>query len=102
MVALDWSMAEEFGELKLVFPGVDRPPPIDRAAPVIKEAMAGFTADDKLLIAGDMDLVIFGAILAAKACNGQLTLLKWHGRDRRYFEVKFNNLLEIRDGKTEQ
>lgn len=87
MVPIDLSPAKKFGDLHIVFPGHDRPPPIADCADALKVAMATFTAADRLLIAGDIDLVVFAAILAAKACNGHLTLLKWHTRDRCYFEV---------------
>lgn len=88
MVKLDLSEAEQFGPLRFAFPGPDRPPPLDRAGPVLKQFMSDFRPDDRLLIAGDMDLVAFAAVLAAKATGGRLTLLKWHSRDRRYFEVE--------------
>lgn len=95
MVPFDLSEAEAFGELRFAFPGPDRPPPIAVAAPVIKEFMAGFRACDRLLIAGDLDLVVLAAMLGAKASGGKLTLLKWHSRDRAYFEVEVPNALLI-------
>lgn len=87
MVPTDLNAAKDFGELRIVFPGRDRPPPIHECADALKAAMARFRSCDRLLIAGDMDLVAFAAVLASKACGGRLTLLKWHGRDRCYHEV---------------
>lgn len=87
MVPVDLSRAKSFGDLHIVFPGTDRPPPIAQCADALKAAMARFKPADRLLIAGDMDLIAFAAVLAAKACKGQLTLLKWDGRERRYYEV---------------
>lgn len=87
MVPIDLNRAKPFGVVKVVFPGPDRPPPIAQCAETLKAAMAGFQACDRLLIAGDMDLVAFAAVLAAKATDGKLTLLKWDSRDRQYYEV---------------
>jgi len=87
MVPIDLNPAKEYGDLVVVFPGRDRPPPIDECADDLRAAMARFKPADRLLIAGDMDLLIFASILAAKAC-GTLVLLKWHSRDRHYQEIK--------------
>lgn len=88
MVKLNLDMAESFGSLRVVFPGEDRPPPIEVAAQKLRESMSAFRACDRLLLVGDMDLVAFAAVLAAKASNGHLVLLKWHSRERRYYEVE--------------
>lgn len=87
MVPIDLAPARKLGDVHIVLPGHDRPPPIEDCADDLKAAMARFTPADRLLIAGDMDLVVFAAILAAKACNGALVLLKWSARNRCYFEV---------------
>lgn len=91
MVPVDLTAAKTFGQLHIVFPGRDRPPPITACADELKAAMARFKPHDRLLIAGDMDLIVFAAVLAAKACGGKLTLLKWDGRERRYHEVSAPN-----------
>lgn len=87
MIKMNLNMAQSFGTLHVIFPGEDRPPCVAQGADVLKTEMANFRSCDRLLLVGDMDLVAFAAVLAAKATGGQLTLLKWHSRDRRYFEV---------------
>lgn len=88
MVPIDLTRARTYGRLKVVFPGTDRPPPITECVDRLRAAMAEFRPWDRLLIAGDMDLLAFAAVLAARAAGGNLTLLKWHTRDRAYEEVK--------------
>jgi hypothetical protein len=88
MVPINLNRARPYGKLRVIFPGANRPPPIDEAAPELKRVMAEFRPSDRLLIVGDMDLLAFAAVLAAKACDGQLTLLKWDGRLQDYLEVK--------------
>lgn len=86
LVPVDLSHAEEFGDLKVVFPG-DPPPPISECKDQLRKAMAAFRPCDRLIIVGDMDLLVFAAVLAAKATAGRLTLLKWDRVDHCYNEV---------------
>lgn len=88
MVALDMSPAEKFGDLRVIFPGQDRPPPAQEAMPILQNAMCAFRPDDYLVIAGDMDLVVWAAALALKTTSGTLRLLKWDSRQRQYDVVE--------------
>ena len=87
MEPLDLSPAKEHGELVVVFPGADRPPPAAQGLPELKRVMAGYTAADYLVVAGDMDLLVWAAALALKATGGRVNLLKWDSRGRRYEPV---------------
>ena len=84
MVALDMSPAKDYGELKVIFPGQDRPPCVAEAMPAIADAMGLFTENDYLVIAGDMDLLIWAAALALENTKGKVRLLRWDNRGRRY------------------
>lgn len=88
MFKMNLDMAERHGHLHVVFPGDERPPPIDECGEELKAVMSNFRSCDKLLLVGDMDLIAFAAVIAAKTTGGPLTLLKWDKRDRRYYEVK--------------
>lgn len=88
MVPRDLSKATEFGKLSVVFPGLDLPPPIEECSAKLAQAMKHFKPTDYLLLGGDMDLVVFAAVLAAKNTGGKLKLLKWDGRMRKYYEVE--------------
>lgn len=87
MIKMNLNMAQSFGTLNIIFPGEDRPPCVFDGMEKLKEEMAKFRPCDRLLLVGDMDLVAFAAVLAAQATGGKLTLLKWHSRERRYYEV---------------
>lgn len=84
MEPLDLSPAAEFGELRVIFPGSEPPPSLDEAVAPLGIALAGFTARDYLLIAGNMELVVWASFFAATACDGRMSLLKWDNRWRRY------------------
>lgn len=84
---MDLSAAEEHGNLRYVFPEDSVPPPIEDCMAKIIVAMKSYRPGDYLLLAGDMDLVCFAAVLAAKNTGGALKLLKWHKNQRRYCEV---------------
>jgi hypothetical protein len=84
MVPLDLTPAKQYGQLKLVLPGGNRPPPLTQAMPQLKETMAEFTDQDYLLLAGDMDLLVWAAALALRATGGRVKLLKFDNRTRLY------------------
>jgi hypothetical protein len=84
MTPVDLDPAKAFGELKILLPGHDRPPSAQEAFPVLKEAMCGFGPDDYLVVAGDMELLVWVAVLALKKTGGKLRLLKWDNRLHRY------------------
>ncbi len=84
MISVDMSPAAEHGELRVIFPGLDRPPSVAQALPAMRQTLAAFTPHDYLVLAGDMDLVVWASVLALKNTGGRLNLLKWDSRSRRY------------------
>jgi hypothetical protein len=84
MVPIDISKAERFGKMRLVFPGLDRPPPVDEAIPTLRTVLGVFKPTDYLVLAGDLDLVVFAAALALNATGGKINLLKWSNRLQDY------------------
>jgi hypothetical protein len=72
-----------------------RPPANEKAIGAIHRTLAKFTPDDYLVVAGDMDLVIWASYLALSRTNGRLKLLKWNNRLRNY------DLICAPDGLTE-
>lgn len=87
MVKREMDSGESFGELKVIFPGTDRPPASEQALPVLAREMASFRSIDYLVLAGDWDLVTWAAVLAARATKGKLQLLKWDNRGRCYSPI---------------
>lgn len=84
MVPFDLSAADRYGERVVVFPGGDRPPPAQEALPALECAMRSYTRADYLLVAGDMDLLVWASVLALRNTSGMLNLLRWNNRSRRY------------------
>ncbi len=84
MVALDLSPAEQFGRLRVVFPGPHQPPSGADAVPALRAAFGGYTPRDYLLIAGNMDLFAWAVLLAAHAARGKVKLLRWDNRRSGY------------------
>ena len=81
----DVKPAAEFGDIVFALPGRSRPPMDPETCLIeLREAMREFKASDYLAIAGDHQLVIWGAILAERASGGILNLLKWDNREHRY------------------
>ena len=79
MVPIDMSPAYKFGSLVTIFPGPDRPPPIADGIETMEKVLADFTEHDFLVVAGDMDLVVWAAMIAKPK-----KLLKWDSRRRCY------------------
>lgn len=83
-MALDFSSADIYGRRVVVFPDIDRSPPVEEAMPAVRQAMADFQPDDYLVIAGDMDLLIWAAAIALNNTGGRVNLLKWNNRSKAY------------------
>ena len=83
MEPLDMSPAEHYGEIVVAFPGLDRPPCSQQALPVLRRLFGDYKPSDYLIIAGDMDLLVWASYLAMRAA-GCLKLLRWNGRKRLY------------------
>jgi hypothetical protein len=84
MVRREMNVAESFGELKIIFPGTDRPPSSEKALPILAREMSLFSPLDYLVLVGDWELVTWAAVLAAKATKGKIKLLKWNSRAMNY------------------
>lgn len=84
MVPIDISKAAEYGPLRIVLPGLNRPPAAAQALGALKAAFAGFGTDDYLLLAGDMDLLVWASSLALRRTGGKLNLLRWNNRGCAY------------------
>ncbi len=87
MVPLNLKPAERFGNLKVIFPGVHLPPQGEAAAPGLIAGLRDFRPHDYLLVAGDMDLLVWAAMLATRASKAKLRLLKWD-RQRGEYDVR--------------
>jgi len=84
MVPFDLSSVDDYGERVVIFPGGNRPPPWAEAGPRLLETMTQFKETDFLVIAGDIDFLVWASVLALRATNGKLKLLRWNNRSTRY------------------
>lgn len=87
-VAMDLSPATEHGEIKIIFPGVGVVAPRGhRFVEGIRPHLGTFSPEDFLLMAGDLELVVWAAILIKEWTGQPPRLLKWNGREGRYVPV---------------
>lgn len=86
---VDLSCASEYGDLVFLLNTPERPPLDPEASlPVLRDKLKDFRPDDYLVLAGDMNLVVYASIIAARLTGGWLNLLRWHPRDRRYVSLQ--------------
>jgi hypothetical protein len=81
--------ASEFGDINIVIPG--RPPHDPEASlRMMRAALNDFSPEDYLAVAGDLHLVAWAAVIAARAqgMDKPLQLLKWDNRYMKY--IKFS------------
>jgi len=77
--------AEFFGEVVTILANGKPPPdPMDSVA-AIERAMADYTADDFLVMVGEMDLIALATAFAMQATGGVVQFLKWDRVHRAYF-----------------
>ena len=66
-----------------------------RPAPVIEELrrkLEDFTSDDALLLVGNPVLIGLAVAVAADYNDGQVNLLQWSGKNRKYLKVEVSDL----------
>lgn len=86
MTLLDFDLGEDYGKLNVIFPGPERPPPLSEAKETIATIMKGYKRTDRIVLAGDMDLVVYAVLIASK--QARVTLLKWHSKFYQYEEIE--------------
>lgn len=96
VIAMDLSKAKEWGELKVIFPGVGIVPPKGRKfVQQITDVLRGYKVSDFLLIAGDFELIVWASIIIERLHSYPPTLLKWNGRDQAYISIAAPELAEL-------
>ena len=79
--------AEEHGELKYLLTPTASPFHPETLMPELWDRLKDFSDADALLLIGNPILIGWATAIAADANNGHVTLLQWHGRDRKYIPV---------------
>ena len=84
--------AAQFGDIVFALPGRNRPPEDPEACLLaLRDVFRHFRAQDYLAVAGDLQTVIWAAVLACRALDrAPLKLLKWDRQVSRYilFEAR--------------
>ena len=85
---LDLSAALEFGELVLLLPEnnnvLNNPRDTLRR---LERGLSDFSDDDYLLAIGDPSAIALAAIVAARANNGRLKMLRWDNVECKYLSI---------------
>lgn len=86
--AFDLSPAEEYGELSYLLSPTAAPWNPDSVIPELWDNLQYFNDNDHLLLIGNPMLIGWATAIATSANNGRVSLLQWHGRERRYIPVE--------------
>lgn len=87
----DLSPAEEFGEVKVILtPSANPFTSMESIQADLREALADMTKDDYLLLVGNPAILGVTTAIAAEYTDGELQLLQWHGREKRYNLIRAN------------
>jgi hypothetical protein len=88
----DLSAAQDHGQLSYLLSPTAAPFNPKPIIAELREKLAGFTSQDRLLLVGNPVLIGFAVAIAAHIGGGDLTLLQWSGKDQRYIEVEARGL----------
>lgn len=83
----DLAPAEEYGTLKYLLSPTAAPWSPETVLPDLWAGLRDFGDADHLLLTGNPVLIGWATAVAADYNDGRVSLLQWHGRDRRYIPV---------------
>ena len=76
------------GEPFIVLPAVQRPnSDLDQYMPTLRHWMETYASEDYIVLTGYTPLIIAACVLAAKAADGRISLLRWDAKWFRYVRV---------------
>lgn len=91
LIPLDLSATEEWGEPKVILtPGANPFSSMDSIIDDLHAELKGMSKDDYLVLVGNPAIMSAMAAIAADYCDGELNVLQWHGKQRKYNLVKMN------------
>lgn len=86
--AVNLSPAGEYGDLVFMLDTPERPPLDPEASlPTLRAKLADYRPEDYIVLAGDMNLVAYACVIAARVTGGLLNLLRWDPTERRYISL---------------
>lgn len=83
----DFSSAEEYGSLSYLLGPSAAPWNPEIIIPELHEKLKDFSSKDHLLLVGNPILIGWATAIAADSADGEISLLQWSGKDRRYISV---------------
>lgn len=94
----DLEPAKQYGELVFLLSSTAEPFSPEPVLEALRERLAPIKPGDYLLLVGNPCLIGWATAIAADLTEGQVNLLQWHGKERRYIEVKANIFGELDKG----
>ena len=82
--------ARQYGDFVFLLPSTAGPFSPEETLEQLREKLEPITPDDHLLLVGNPCLIGWATAIAADLTGGQVNLLQWHGKERRYIEVRAN------------
>ena len=82
--------AKQYGELVFLLDTAAEPFNPEPVLKVLRERLEPITAEDYLLLVGNPCLIGWATAIAADRTDGDVNLLQWRARERRYLAVSAN------------
>ncbi len=86
----DLGAANQYGDLVYLLSPSAAPWNPESILPELRERLGDFSSCDYLLLLGNPCLIGWAVAVAAQANDGQITLLQWNGKEKRYIPVESN------------
>lgn len=88
----DYRAATEYGELVDLLSPTAAPFNSKPIIQELQEKLKGFTPDDYLLLVGNPVNIGMATAIAADYAGGELKVLQWSGKDRKYIPITIKDL----------
>lgn len=82
--------AQQYGEFVFLLSPTAAPFHPEPVLEELRKKLEPITVEDYLLLVGNPCLIGWATAIAADRTEGQVNLLQWHGKERRYIEVRAN------------
>lgn len=88
----DFEPAGEYGELVDLLSPTAAPFRTETIIAELHDKLANFSDDDHLLLVGNPVLIGISLAIASDYNNGNIKVLQWSGKDRKYLPIEVKNL----------
>lgn len=90
----DFTPAAEYGEMVDLLSPTAAPFRTDSIIEELHEKLRNFTSNDYLLLVGNPVLIGISMAIAADYNQGDLNVLQWSGKDRKYLPIVVKNIYQ--------